>query len=240
MIATTFLSGGQRVLVVGAGSAGEMLVRDMLRDPVHAYLPVAFVDDLPRRQGGEIQGIPVVGTCERIPELALQHDIEVVVLAVPSADSRQMRRLVELCESANIPFRTGPKLHSLMRGQVSVDQLRAVSIEDLLGRQFLRSLRRCADLDALFQRRNANLEKLVEIRTGDAQETQPLQQRNARVQRLCQHALVELEHAEIAIDIEFSRWQRRCVHVLVSNWRPTSITTTGCRFVTQRSFQSGV
>jgi FlaA1/EpsC-like NDP-sugar epimerase len=129
------LAGGQRVLVVGAGSAGEMLVRDMLRDPAHAYLPVAFVDDLPRRQGGEIQGIPVAGTCERIPELVSERDIEVVVLAVPSADSGQMRRLVEHCETAGVPFRTVPKLHSLMRGQVSVDQLRAVSIEDLLGRE---------------------------------------------------------------------------------------------------------
>jgi FlaA1/EpsC-like NDP-sugar epimerase len=129
------LSGGQRVLVVGAGSAGEMLVRDMLRDPQHAYQPVAFADDLPRRQGGEIQGIPVVGTCDRLPELVRRHAIEVVVLAVPSADSRQMRRLVELCESAGVPFRTVPKLRSLMRGQVSVDQLRAVSIEDLLGRE---------------------------------------------------------------------------------------------------------
>jgi FlaA1/EpsC-like NDP-sugar epimerase len=128
------LTGGRRVLIVGAGSAGEMLVRDMLRDSQRAYHPVGFVDDLARRQGGEIHGVPVRGTCERIPDLVRALDVEVVVLAIPSADSAQMRRLVALCEAAAVPFRTVPRLHSLMAGQVTVDQLQAVSIEDLLGR----------------------------------------------------------------------------------------------------------
>lgn len=129
------LDSGARVLIVGAGSAGEMLVRDMLRDPERAYRPVAFVDDLPRRQGGEIHGIKVQGPCEEIPQLAGSMAVDVVVLAVPSADTGQMRRLVELCEQADVPFRTVPKLRSLMSGQVSIDQLREVSIDDLLGRE---------------------------------------------------------------------------------------------------------
>jgi FlaA1/EpsC-like NDP-sugar epimerase len=128
------LSAGKRVLIVGAGSAGEMLVRDMLRDPERAHMPVAFVDDMARRQGSEIHGVPVAGPCERIPSLVVSLGIEVVVLAVPSADAGAMRRLVELCEKSGVPFRTVPKLRDLMAGQVSVDQLRAVSIEDLLGR----------------------------------------------------------------------------------------------------------
>ncbi len=132
------LGGGQRVLVVGAGSAGEMLVRDMLRDPLRLYRPVAFVDDLPRRQGAEIHGIAVMGQCERIPEVVAEYAIDVVVLAIPSASSPQMRRLVELCERSGAPFRTVPRLRSLMSGQVSVNQLKAVSIEDLLGRDPVR------------------------------------------------------------------------------------------------------
>ena len=127
-------SGGRRVLIAGAGSAGEMLVRDMLRDPEQAYAPVAFVDDLPRRQGGEIHGIPVAGSCDDIPELVERLQIDVIVLAIPSADTRHMQRLVELCEHSGAPFRTVPRLRSLMAGQVTVDQLRAVAIEDLLGR----------------------------------------------------------------------------------------------------------
>lgn len=128
------LSGGKRVLIVGAGSAGELLVRDMLRDPEHGYSPVGFVDDLPRRQGSEIHGLPVLGACAAIPRLVAELGVEVIVLAIPSAEARAMQRIVAWCEQAAVPFRTIPKLRSLMNGQVSVQQLRSVSIEDLLGR----------------------------------------------------------------------------------------------------------
>lgn len=128
------LGAGQRVLIVGAGRAGEMLVRDMLRDPGHAYLPVAFVDDKLRRQGGEVHGIPVRGGTADIPELAERLAVDLLLLSIPSASAREMQRLVDLCEKAGRPFRTVPQLHSLMTGQVSINQLRPVSIEDLLGR----------------------------------------------------------------------------------------------------------
>ena len=128
------LHAGERVLIVGAGRAGEMLVRDMLRDPAHAYLPVAFVDDKLRRHGGELHGIPVRGGTEAIPELAHSLAIQLVLLAIPSASAAEMQRLVGLCERAGKPFRTVPQLESLMAGQVSINQLRPVSIEDLLGR----------------------------------------------------------------------------------------------------------
>ncbi len=129
------LSAGQRVLIVGAGRAGEMLARDMRRDPQGAYFPVGFVDDKLRRQGGEVQGIPVMGPTEAIPELVARHGIDLLVLAIPSATAVEMRRLVELCERTGLPFRTVPELRDLMLGQVAVSQLRPVSIEDLLGRE---------------------------------------------------------------------------------------------------------
>ncbi|AHF05282.1 multidrug MFS transporter [Marichromatium purpuratum 984] len=132
------LSGGQRVLIVGAGRAGEMLVRDMLRDPRRAYVPIGFLDDKLRRQGSEVHGVPVLGSTTALPALAARHDVELVLLAVPSAGARQMRRLVALCERAGVAFRTVPELASLMRGEVSIGQLRPVSIEDLLGRDPVR------------------------------------------------------------------------------------------------------
>jgi FlaA1/EpsC-like NDP-sugar epimerase len=128
------LSSGQRVLVVGAGRAGEMLVRDMLRDASRSYFPVGFVDDKPRRQGGEVHGVPVLGRTAAIPDLVVREDIDLLMLAVPSATAKEMRRLVELCEGTGRPFRTVPELRNLMTGQVSISQLRPVSIEDLLGR----------------------------------------------------------------------------------------------------------
>ncbi|NVZ09488.1 polysaccharide biosynthesis protein [Allochromatium humboldtianum] len=127
-------SGGRRVLIVGAGRAGEMLVRDLLRDRQCGYVPVAFVDDKPHRQGGVVHGVPIRGTADDIPRLVELFGIDVILLAAPSASAHQMQRLVELCETAGRPFRTVPQTKELMAGRVAVNQLRAVSIEDLLGR----------------------------------------------------------------------------------------------------------
>jgi FlaA1/EpsC-like NDP-sugar epimerase len=127
-------SGGQRVMIVGAGRAGEMLARDMLRHGGRQYVPVVFVDDRLRRHGSDVHGVPVLGPGERIPELANELAIDLILLAIPAATASEMQRLVALCEQSGRPFRTVPKLQDLMSGQVSISQLRRVNIEDLLGR----------------------------------------------------------------------------------------------------------
>lgn len=124
----------QRVLVVGAGSAGEMLVRDLLRDTRRAYLPVAFVDDDASKRGREIHGVRVMGNCRKLPRIARKLAVDLVMLAVPSADKSQMQRIIAVVEETGLPFRTVPPLKELMSGNVRVDQLREVMIEDLLGR----------------------------------------------------------------------------------------------------------
>ncbi len=124
----------ERVLIVGAGSAGEMLVRDLLRDPQRAYLPLAFVDDDPAKRGREIHGVRVMGDCSKLPRIARKLAADLVMLAVPSADKEQMQRIIAQVEETGLPFRTVPPLKELMSGNVKVDQLREVSIEDLLGR----------------------------------------------------------------------------------------------------------
>lgn len=125
---------GQRVLIVGAGRAGEMLARDMLRDRGCEYVPVAFVDDKLRRQGGEVQGVPIRGCPDDLVALSERLRVDLILLAIPSAPAAEMRRLIELCERSGRPFRIVPPLDKLMAGQISVDQLRPVCIEDLLGR----------------------------------------------------------------------------------------------------------
>ncbi|MFP4496066.1 MAG: polysaccharide biosynthesis protein [Halochromatium sp.] len=129
---------GARVLVVGAERAGEMLVRDMLRDRSHRYNPVAFVDDKLRRQGGDIHGVPVRGRSEQIPALVESLGIDLIMLAVPTASDARMQRLVELCERSGKPFRTVPQLKTLLSGAITINQLRPVSIDDLLGRNPVR------------------------------------------------------------------------------------------------------
>ena len=129
-----YLGQAKRVLIIGAGRAGEMLVRDLLRDASHELFPIGFVDDQRKKIGLEIQGIRVLGTCDRIPKLVKKEAVDLVLIALPSANSKQMRRVVEYCEQAEVSFRTLPRVGDLVAGHITIDTLRAVSIEDLLGR----------------------------------------------------------------------------------------------------------
>jgi len=130
-----YRGGGKRVLIVGAGRAAELLVRDLLRPRDEVYEPVGFVDDSPRKQGMEIHGVRVLGACDEITDFVERLDVDLVVLAIPSANAAQMQRLVGLCNKAGVPFRTLPPMEQLMAGQVTLNQLREVSIDDLLGRE---------------------------------------------------------------------------------------------------------
>jgi len=129
-----YFSAGARVLIVGAGRAGETLVRNMVRGTPTDFHPFAFVDDNPRRQGREIHGVPVLGRTVDIPALVERHAIDVIVLAMPSATSQQMRTVIGYCEQAKVPFRSVPQLEDLISGKVAINEFREVSIEDLLGR----------------------------------------------------------------------------------------------------------
>jgi FlaA1/EpsC-like NDP-sugar epimerase len=106
----------------------------MHRGGARQYEPVAFVDDKLRRHGADIHGVPIRGGTSLIPKLVDELAIDLILLAVPSATGKEMRDVVSLCEQTGKPLRTVPQLESLMTGQVSVNQLRTVSIEDLLGR----------------------------------------------------------------------------------------------------------
>ncbi len=129
------LDPGRRVLIVGAGRGGEMLVRDLLRSKQPSYQPIAFVDDDRGKWGNEILGVRVLGGSDQLPKLVNDLAIDIILLAVPSAEPERFRRLVGLAERSGIPFRTVPRLDALMSGRLSIDQLREVSIEDLLGRK---------------------------------------------------------------------------------------------------------
>ncbi|WP_020484314.1 polysaccharide biosynthesis protein [Methylomonas sp. MK1] len=125
---------GKRALIVGAGSAGEMLVRDLLANVDSDYVPIVFVDDNHGKYKREIRGIRVAGTVEQIPELIERWNIETVLIAVPSASDQQMRRIVEICENCSVDFQTLPSVKELLSGAVTTANLRSVSIEDILGR----------------------------------------------------------------------------------------------------------
>jgi FlaA1/EpsC-like NDP-sugar epimerase len=123
----------KRVLVLGAGRAGETLLRELARE--NRYRPVGVLDDNPALRGAKVHGVPVLGTLERLPELGGEVAAEMLLIAMPSATNAQMQRVVELCEQANIPFRTVPRLQDVVAGRMSFNELKEVAIEDLLGRE---------------------------------------------------------------------------------------------------------
>ncbi len=125
---------GRRSIIVGAGMAGEMLVRELLRKAKLDYVPIGFVDDDNTKLNRDIHGIRVLGHCDALPGLIEREQADIILIAIPSANGSQMRRLVEICESCNVPFLTLPSVNEVLSGRVGREELREVSIEDLLGR----------------------------------------------------------------------------------------------------------
>lgn len=123
----------QRALLVGAGRAGEMLVRDL--EAAGQFQAVAFVDDNPSKQGHDIRGIRVVGTTNDILSVLSDYDIQIVLITMPSASRDAMSKIVTICAQRGIKCRTLPSLASLANGRIEVARLRAVTVEDLLGRE---------------------------------------------------------------------------------------------------------
>ena len=126
----------RNVLIVGAGEAGSMLVREMQRHPEAGLVPVAFVDDDRDKVGRTIGRVPVVGTMEQLKLVFAATKVDEVLIAVPQADGRQIRSIVDKIRAANrnVPYRTMPALHELLSGTVTVSRVREVGIDDLLRR----------------------------------------------------------------------------------------------------------
>ncbi|RLA20860.1 MAG: polysaccharide biosynthesis protein [Gammaproteobacteria bacterium] len=146
---TSARGGGKRTLIVGAGHAGDMLVRDLLSESNAEYNPVIFVDDDKNKRKREIRGIRVVGSIRKIPRLIERFQVDAILIAVPSANDKEMQRIVEVCESCEIPFLTLPSVGEILSGKITREALREVSIDDLLGRDSVKleweSIRRSLD-----------------------------------------------------------------------------------------------
>lgn len=122
----------KRVLILGAGRAGETLIRDLRRET--QYRPVGFLDDNISLKGAKMHGIPVLGPISELPQLAREVAAEMVLIAIPSASNLQMQRVVLLCEQSGLQFRTVPRLQDVVEGRSNFNELKEVAIEDLLGR----------------------------------------------------------------------------------------------------------
>lgn len=124
---------GTRALLVGAGRAGEMLIRDMQRYP--QFIPVAFVDDDDAKHGKEVRGVRIRGSIDDIPTLLEDQLIDVVLITMPSASLKVLDKVVNMCAERGVKCRTLPSLAELADGRIEVSRLRPVTVEDLLGRE---------------------------------------------------------------------------------------------------------
>jgi FlaA1/EpsC-like NDP-sugar epimerase len=133
-----------RVLIVGAGEAGAMVLKDIFRNPSLSLHPVGFIDDDPRKLGRSLHGVRVLGTRNDIPHLVRRLGADQILLAIPSSTSELVRSIAMLAEEADVTVRVLPTVSQTVNGRVGVRDIRDLSIEDLLGRTQIR-----VDLDSV-------------------------------------------------------------------------------------------
>jgi len=125
---------GRKVLIIGAGNAGEMIVRDMLHNPAYDYEPVGFVDDDPGKQGEQIHGVRVLGVRADLARVIGKARPDDVLIAMPSAPPGVIQQVVRDLQPFHLRISTLPSLREVVSGKVAASQIRDLAIEDLLAR----------------------------------------------------------------------------------------------------------
>jgi FlaA1/EpsC-like NDP-sugar epimerase len=127
---------GKDALVVGAGDAGQHIVREMQKNARLGYVPRGLLDDDPRKQNLRLHGVRVLGTTADLPRILRESRADEVIIAIPSAAGETRQRIVNMCRDAGVPVKTLPAVHELIAGDVHLArQLREVEVEDVLGRE---------------------------------------------------------------------------------------------------------
>lgn len=129
------LETAQNLLIVGAGSAGEMILRSIQKEPNLAMQAIAFVDDNPELDGLEIHGVPIFSPIEKISELVAEAEVDEILIAIPSATLEDFQRIWQICSRTGKATKTLRPLQSMHLGKVGLESIREIDIEDVLGRQ---------------------------------------------------------------------------------------------------------
>jgi FlaA1/EpsC-like NDP-sugar epimerase len=124
----------KKVLIIGAGDAGEKILREIMENNQLHYKVIGFIDDDSVKKGRSIHGIPVIGNVDNLASFLEKEEIQEILIAMPSATGDQIRHVVEACQSCAVSYKIVPGIGELIDGRVSVKTLRDISYEDLLGR----------------------------------------------------------------------------------------------------------
>jgi len=139
MVRDTYLvsrKGRRRGLIYGAGDCGSMIAKEMKTNSAMAMYPIGFIDDDPLKKNMQVLGIPILGTGEKLDEIIRKNDIQEIIIAIPSASRRRTTEIIEACkEYPDIRLKMVPHLADLIQGKVSLQEIRNVEVEDLLGRE---------------------------------------------------------------------------------------------------------
>jgi FlaA1/EpsC-like NDP-sugar epimerase len=127
---------GKEALIVGAGDAGQLIIREMLRNPALGYTPIGLADDDARKRNMRLHGIRVLGTTRELGHILRENKPDEVIIAIPSAAGETRQEIVNVCRDVGVPVKTLPAVHELISGDVDLArQLREVQVEDVLGRE---------------------------------------------------------------------------------------------------------
>jgi FlaA1/EpsC-like NDP-sugar epimerase len=126
---------GKKIVVIGAGDAGALVVKELQKNSQLNLEPIGFLDDDPAKQKHQIHGVPVIGKLHELARILEEHQVNEVIIAIPSAPGKVVRLVADICRLKGIPFRTMPGIYELLGGKVSVSRLREVEITDLLRRE---------------------------------------------------------------------------------------------------------
>ncbi|TMK70802.1 MAG: polysaccharide biosynthesis protein [Actinobacteria bacterium] len=134
--AARLVARGKEVVIVGAGDAAQLVIREMQRAPSLGYTPIGLIDDDPRKKNLRLHGVRVLGTTAQLPHLLRENRPDEVLIAIPSASGEERRRIVEMARDARIPVKTLPGLYELIAGDLNLTgQIRPVEVQDVLGRE---------------------------------------------------------------------------------------------------------
>lgn len=126
---------GRKVVIIGAGETGELIAREILGNSLSGYGLIGFVDDDPQKQGATIHGRPVLGTIDRLPDIAKTYAIQEAIIAISTATGNGLRRIGRICAGAGLEFKTLPSFTQLVQRDGKLRYLRKVNVDELLGRE---------------------------------------------------------------------------------------------------------